>query len=140
MALKSLTPNMIVEDVAASAEYYRDALGFQFVLGVPEGTQDTAFELGGQPLAFAMMQNGNVELMFQSTASVAADLPDYRPGGGDVVALYIDVDDVDALHERVADKVTIVQDLTTTFYGAREFHIRDCNGLIVGFARRPRQG
>jgi hypothetical protein len=31
-------------------------------------------------------------------------------------------------------KAIFVQDLHTTFYGAREFAIQDCNGYVLAFA------
>jgi uncharacterized glyoxalase superfamily protein PhnB len=139
MSLKSATPNLFVDDVAATVDWYRDVLGFKFGVGVLAGTQEPAFEATGQPLGFAMLSRDGVELMFQSRESLEADLPGTTPGTGDVVALYIDVEDVDALHAQLVDKVDIAVDLRDTFYGAREFHFRDCNGLLVGFAQRPRR-
>ncbi len=136
MAVKSLTPNLIVPDVARTVDYYRDLLGFEFSLGVLEGTADAAFEYTGQPLAFAIIQRDQVELMLQSADSVAEDLGDYRPGSGDVVALYYDVDDVDSLRAQIPDDVEVIVEMSETFYGSREFHLRDCNGVIVGFAQR----
>ena len=53
MNLKSVTANIIVSDVARTVDWYREALGFEFTLGVIEGTQDPAFEATGQPLGFA---------------------------------------------------------------------------------------
>ncbi len=86
-----------------------------------------------------MMKRDEVELMFQSVEGMR-DLPDYTPAsGGDAVSLYIDVDDVDSLYATIKDRDTGGKDLGTTFYGAREFHIGDCNGYLVGFAHRPRQ-
>lgn len=141
MPLKSLTVNMIVQDVLTTAHYYRDVLGFEFVLGVADGSESPVFELKEQPLGFAIIKDGGVELMLSSTTSVEVDLPDYTPcDGGDSVTLYIDVDDVEKLHDQIKDKVTIAKHLETTFYGAREFHIRDCNGYLLGFAQRPPQG
>ncbi len=139
MALKSLTPNLIVEDVAETVDYYRDVLGFQFILGVAEGTEDTVFEATGQALGFAMLQRDDVELMLQSRLSVEVDLGPTAAATGDAVALYIGVDDIDSLYAEVNDKVEMFIDLRDTFYGAREFHIRDCNGFIVGFAQQPPQ-
>ncbi len=55
------------------------------------------------------------------------------------MSLYIDVDDVDSLYATIKDRDTGGKDLGTTFYGAREFHIRDCSGYLVGFAHRPQQ-
>ena len=38
------------------------------------------------------------------------------------------------LYEELKEKVTIIKDMRTTFYGKREFYIRDCNGYILTFA------
>jgi len=136
MTLNSVTANLIVADVTRTVDWYLEVLGFQFTVGVVEGTEDSVFEATGQPLGFAMLKRDAVELMFQSHASVAVELPDMKPATGNGVALYIDVDDVDELHAELSEHVDIVVGLNNTFYGAREFHLRDCNGMIVGFAQR----
>jgi len=140
MSLKSVTANIIVSDVARTVDWYRDVLGFDFTIGVIAGTEDSVFEATGQPLGFAMLERDEVELMFQSHESLLDDLPGTTLGSGDALTLYIDVDDVDELYAEVSQKVEMAVDLRDTFYGAREFHVRDCNGLLVGFARRPAQG
>lgn len=140
MSLQSVTANIIVADVARTVDWYRDVLGFEFTIGVREGTQDPVFEATGQPLGFAMLKRDDVELMFQSIDSLLEDLPGTTVGSGDGFTLYIDVDDVDGLHAEVSAKTDMAVELRDTFYGAREFHVRDCNGLLVGFARRPAQG
>ena len=38
MIIKKLIPNLMVEDVNRTAEFYRDVLGFEFVMGVPRRT------------------------------------------------------------------------------------------------------
>ena len=50
------------------------------------------------------------------------------------LTFYIDVEDVKQLYAKLKDKVTIIKDMHTTFYGKREFYIRDCNGYILTFA------
>jgi len=140
MSLKSATANIIVSDVARTVDWYRDVLGFEFALGVIAGSQDPVFEATGQPLGFAMLKRDDVELMFQSLDSLLDDLPGTTLGSGDGFTLYIGVDDIDALYAEVSAKTDMAVDLRDTFYGAREFHVRDCNGLLVGFARRPAQG
>lgn len=140
MKLLDVTTNIFVDDVGATVEWYRDVLGFTFDLGVLEGTETPAFEYTGQPLGFAIMSHGDVPVMFQSRTSVAVDLPGVRPASGDAFALYIGVDDVDRLYDRLRDRVDVEVELRDTFYGAREFHFRDCNGVLVGYARRPQRG
>ncbi len=47
--------------------------------------------------------------------------------------LYIHVDDVNGLRVRLDGKAEIVEDLHDTFYGMREFIIRDYNSFWITF-------
>ncbi len=49
----------------------------------------------------------------------------------------MELDSISELYARIKDKVTIVKDLQTTFYGMQEFYIEDCNGYILTFAEAP---
>ena len=123
--LIKLTPNLMVEDVGQSIAFYRDVLGFTLEQTVPEAA----------PFVWASMKAGDVEVMFQSRASLAEDLPDLadRPIGGSLT-LYIQLTGIVELYERVRGRAAIIQEMHDTFYGAREFAIRDHNGYILGFA------
>jgi len=46
------------------------------------------------------------------------------------------VDNVDSLRKLLDGKISIVEDLHDTFYGMREFIIRDCNGFWITFGQR----
>jgi len=48
MALNKLTPNLMVEDVNRTVEFYHDVLGFEFVVGVIEELQEilTSYQQG----------------------------------------------------------------------------------------------
>lgn len=136
MALNKLTPNLMVEDVNRTVEFYQEVLGFEFVMGVIEELQDilTAYQQD-RSLDYAMMKCGNVEVMFQAKRSLAEALPLLRGREiGGTLTLYMELDSVSELYERIKDKVTIVKDLHTTFYGMQEFYIEDCNGYILTFA------
>lgn len=136
---RKLTCNLMVEDVNETIRFYRDVLEFAFVIGVPENSQAVVTEPDpAQPLAFAILQHGDVQIMFQSRASVMAELPipPDQPVGGSVV-LYIETTDAKALYEKLRGKVDVLRDLHDTFYGKQEFYIQDCNGYILGFAGEP---
>ncbi|MHC4622421.1 MAG: VOC family protein [Planctomycetota bacterium] len=133
---KKLTTNMMVEDVNTTVDFYSDVLGFEFIMGVPENSQDVVTaKPGDRVLAFAIMKAGDVEMMFQARQSLVheiSELSDVQIGGS--LTFYIEVEDVQALYKRLKDKVTILKDMQTKFYGKREFSIRDCNGYILTFA------
>ena len=68
MMLKKLIPNLMVQDVNRTIEFYQVFLGFELVQTVPEAGQ---FE-------WASMQCGAVEIMFQAESSLTQDIPALR--------------------------------------------------------------
>ena len=136
MALNKLTPNLMVEDVNRTVEFYHDILGFEFVMGVIEELQEilTSYQQD-RSLDYAMMKCGNVEIMFQAERSLASALPVLKGKEiGGTFTLYMELDDVSDLYARVKGTVTVVKDLHTTFYGMQELYIKDCNSYILAFA------
>ena len=116
----------MVEDVNAAVDWYKDMLDFELVMSNPEsGT----FE-------WAMLQSGEVKLMFESRASLEGELPALKekPVGASG-SFFIRLDDVKALYDKISGKVKIVSDLKKTFYGSEEFSITDNNGYILTFAQ-----
>ncbi|HSG49304.1 MAG TPA: hypothetical protein VLA43_15895, partial [Longimicrobiales bacterium] len=61
--MKKATPIMTVEAVEPCLPFWTN-LGFEITATVPHG----------DAMGFAMLNKGNVELMYQSAASVAGDL------------------------------------------------------------------
>ena len=123
--LKKLTPNLMVEDVARTLAFYRETLGFQVLTTLPEQ----------EPFDFAMVQRDGVELMFQSRSSLSENVPALTGSPiGASQTFYIEVTDLRDLYESLREKVEIVVDFHTTFYGTHEFYFRDLNGYILSFA------
>ena len=64
----------------------------------------------------------------------------YRIGKGNFNGANARFHDLDALgvirYGTIKDRADIVFDMRTTFYGMREFGIRDGNGYVVVFAQR----
>jgi len=126
VALKKLTPNLMVEDVNETVTFYQDVLGCALLASVPEEGQ----------FNWAMMQHDAVEIMFQSRASLTEDVPLFKDKAiGGSLTLYINVEDIKGLYGQVQNRVTILHEMTTTFYGTREFTIQDCNGYVLTFAQ-----
>lgn len=124
MQIRSITPNLMVSDVNATVQFY-EQFGFTLVNSVPsEGTFD-----------WAMMQAGDVALMFQQTENLRTEYPDLQaqqPGGS--LTFYVGVSDVTGLYEQLKDQPMVIKPLHKTFYGADEFAIRDLNGFILTIA------
>ena len=124
--LKTLTPNLMVENVRATVDWYTSVLGFQTETEVP----------GSDGPVFAIMRRDGVILMFQARASLEEDLPMLH--GVPIAAsqtLYVDVDEIEGLRRQVEGKVKIVKDIHDTFYGTREFYFTDLNGYILSFSQ-----
>ena len=133
MTLKKLTPNLMVEDVAQSIVFYRDLLGFDFIMAMRDEKPVEALPTtDDKPLDWAMVQRDEVAFMFQQRHSLEEELP--ALAGCDIAAsltLYIELDGVDALYESLQGKTDIIRPPQTTFYGRRELYLRDCNGYIL---------
>ena len=134
----TLTPNLMTDDVNASIDFYCDGLGFQFIVGVPRGSEKmVSGDPGNVPLRWAMVQREEASLMFQGRNSLAEDAPLFSqmPVGGSAT-LYLEVADLDALLERVGDRAEVVVPERVTFYGMREVWIRDNNGYVLTLAEK----
>ena len=123
--LKKLTPNFMVEDVRRTIEFYRDTLGFEVVT-----TVEADDEIG-----FAIMRCDKVEIMFQSRKSLSENVPALSGSPiGASQTLYIEVSGIDQLYEQLRDKVAVVVEMHSTFYGTKEFYFKDNNGYILSYS------
>jgi lactoylglutathione lyase len=126
----SVTPNLVVSDVARSTAFYRDVLGFSIKQTVPDAA----------PFVFVWLERDDVPVFLNDAKTAAADLPVVadRPFGG-TAAMFIVVTDVDGLHQAVAPHARVVMELKTQFYGMREFAVTDPDGHVITFAERVSQ-
>ncbi|MEO7021849.1 MAG: VOC family protein [Ktedonobacteraceae bacterium] len=126
MQLKKLTPNIMVENVKRTSTFYQDVLGFELVATVPQE---------GDALDWVMLKRDNVEIMFQSRASLSRDIPLFTDKAIDgSLTFHIEVADITTLYAALKEQVTLVQEMHTTFYDTQEFAILDCNGFVLAFA------
>ena len=136
MKLKNLAPNMTVNDVRETVEFYVNILGFKLDMVVPENSETIRNELKeGETYGYAMISRDEVVIMFVKKGVFEEDsllLNNSVTGGS--VSFYIDVEDVNDIYRSVKNRTEIVVDLRTTWYGMKEFYMKDCNGYILGFA------
>lgn len=122
MQMKKLTPAMFVERIEPCLPFWVDRLGFQKTVEVPEG----------DALGFVILARDNVEVMLQSRASVAKDVPALAADPSRSF-LYVEVDELAPILERLQG-AEIVVPVRKTFYGATEIAVRDPAGNVVAFA------
>jgi lactoylglutathione lyase len=65
MHISKLTPNLIVRNVKQSLNFYREVLGLEKAIGVPDES----------PYVFASVSNGAIEIFFNDQKTVAAEYP-----------------------------------------------------------------
>ena len=125
MSFKSCIANLGVEDVDKTIEFYREKLGFQIVMTVPEE---------GASL-WGMVKRDDVTIMFQRLDSMKEEYKDIIVDKLDsAITFYIDVEDIQNLYDEIITNVPVYVDIHDTFYGAREFAIKDINGYRLVFA------
>ncbi len=124
--LRHLTPVIIVDEVEPCLAFWVDRLGFTLENEVPG--------VDGH-LVFASVKRDDIEVMYQTRASVAAEHSgDPAELDGHSVALFITTDDLDAV-EKAITGAPVVKARHVTFYGSTEIYVREPGGTTVGFAQ-----
>ena len=125
MTVKKVTPVLFAEEIEPCLKFWVERLGFEKTIDVPDGNK----------LAFAILQKGGVELMYQTYASAEKDVagvrPEVRKGPS---FLYVEVENLDEIITAMKG-TDVVMPVRTTFYGAKEIGIKDPAGHIITFAQ-----
>jgi uncharacterized glyoxalase superfamily protein PhnB len=120
VVLKSVAPQIVVENVVATAEYYRDVLGF---------------EINGfwaDPPVYAIVSRGGVEIHFGKSEKNGSSNSLVRSGSFD---LYVWVDDIEGLHEELMSaSANVVEGPVKRVYESTEVVVKDLNGYVLVFA------
>lgn len=126
MSVKKITPVLVAAEIEPCIKFWVDRFGFEKTMEVPDGSK----------LAFAIVQKGGVELMYQSFASADKDAPAataqaVRKGP---TFLYVEVESLDDVIGALKG-APVVMPVRTTFYGSREIGVTDPAGHYVTFAQ-----
>jgi len=105
-----------VPNVQETVEWYK-GIGF---------TVDQTYGDNNDGLSFAIMSFGSTQVMFNSDGKTSTERRRE-------VDLYTYTNGLDDLFERLKDRVEIIEGLHETFYGMREFLLRDLNGFWITF-------
>lgn len=120
--LKAAVPTFLVPDVAATARWYSEHLGFRTTGTFPKQP----------PYAYASVQRDRAEIMLLSLAGdEKPDLSARRPEG--LWDAYIRLAGVHALYHSVRDEAFVQMSLKRQPYGDWEFEVRDPNGYVLVF-------
>lgn len=119
-------PYLLVRDVVASANYFRDALGFRY---------DRTW---GEPPDFCICHRDEHYLMLSGVHPHVVE--NVRKLWGEMWSAYFWIDDADALFaELKANGAHIAYEPCDKFYDIREFAVRDPDGNVVAFGQPIRK-
>jgi catechol 2,3-dioxygenase-like lactoylglutathione lyase family enzyme len=116
-------PVFLVDDVAMTADYYRDMLGFSVDF------------LWGEPPSYASVSRGETVLHFSKAEPPGRRNSVSAAGAGNGTDVYLIVAGIeDVFREMKRHGVRILKEPQTYPYGMREFNLEDVNGyrIIIG--------
>ena len=121
MQITKLTPELMVDDMQKTLKFYKELLGFNVTVSVPD-----------EDPFFVILANGDVNIMLYKREQFAEEIPAFKTQSmGGSVALYIGIDNIEEVYKNLSDKVDVIQPLHKTNYGTTEFSFEDCNGYIL---------
>ena len=127
MQIRKLTPNLVVRNVEASLRFYSEILGLEKAMTVPDES----------PYIFAAVSNGAVEIFFNDQKSVAAEYPKLSASIGASLTLYMEVDSLQSVFDRVQKAgAKVSMPITDQFYGMKEFAFEDVDGYTITIAQK----
>jgi uncharacterized glyoxalase superfamily protein PhnB len=112
---RRVRPMIHVPDVRVTVAWYQ-SVGFEIVQ-----THEDEGEMN-----WALMSFGDGHVMFNAGGARGA-------ATRREVDLYIDTEKVEDLYQRIKGRVDVQEGIHDTFYGMREFIVRDVNGFWVTF-------
>lgn len=114
-----IVPMIHVPDVTATADWYA-SIGFTI--------RDKGRECDEGEVVWASLLLGESEIMLSCGGKAStAHRREFD--------LYIHFTGIDALYEELRGRVDIVEEPHDTFYGTREFILRDCNRFWITFGQ-----
>ena len=120
IALKEAAPVLFVRDVAASAAFYRNALGFKVDF------------LHGHPAFYGSVSRDGARLHLKFVHY--AVFGEGRVEQEELIMAFIPVDNVKALFDEYQSRCApISQTLTRQAWGGLDFHVRDPDGNRIAF-------
>ena len=120
-----IAPYFLVDDVVATANYYRDKLGFQYE------------RFWGDPPAFCMVKRNGIVIMLSQAHETSVGRPNHVVDPSrDAWDAYVWIEDADALFAEFRSRgVNITREICDQPYGCRDFDVDDCTGYRLCFGQ-----
>ena len=121
--LVGCAPILLVHDVVASANHYRDKMGFSYE------------RFWGEPPCFCILHRDGFHLMLSQVEDSKFIVPHYK-AVEKMWNIYFWVDDAKSLFEELKDRgARIDYELYDAPYGCREFGVQDLDGYDIAFGQ-----
>ena len=124
------TPILHVKTVEPSLRFWTERFGFKTTIQVPEGDH----------IGFAAIENGPIELMYQTYEGMKGDegnpLAEAAEQGPSFI--FMEVPDIKVV-AKVLDGAEVLQGVHETPYGAKEVVAKEPGGHFVIFSQLPKQ-
>jgi uncharacterized glyoxalase superfamily protein PhnB len=118
-----VVPVLLVDDVIATVQYYRDVLGFEIDF------------IYGDPPSYGSVSRDEAVINFSLSQPPGRRNGVQTAGPGNGIDAYFIVGEVDELYAELADAGARTHALPASHeYGMREFKVEDCNGYVLTFA------
>ena len=129
MIINRSTPILHVKAVEPSVKFWTERFGFKTTIQVPEGDH----------IGFAAIENGSIELMFQTYEGMKGDANDPLAKAADQGPsfIFMEVPDINAVIDALKG-AEIVQGLHETFYKSKEVVAKEPGGHFVIFSELPK--
>ncbi len=117
-----LEPLLYVSDLSRSIQFYRDLLGLRIGVLFPNEKDPTYAPvfIGESKLMLCLARDSNWQL--------------HKDGlGGSGLQLFIQVENVDELFDRIEERVNVVESIETKPWGDREFSFSDPDNYLITF-------
>lgn len=121
MKALSLVTELLVDDMDSMLHFYSELLSFNLETAVPEKSP-----------FFVILNNNGVKLMLYAREQFTEEIPHFlSPETGGTFALFLEVENIEELYEKLQKSDSIIQPLHTTNYGTKEFSLSDPSGYVV---------
>lgn len=137
-----VAPMFLVDDVVASAEWYRDVLGFSIgeYYADDHGHDEDGNDIPGSPgeVFFVIIERDGHRVMLGKTLRRGRGVTSNHDAKEHSSDAYFWCEGVDELFARAkAAGAAFLLEPTTQFYGVREFQVRDLDGRVLTFGEIP---
>lgn len=132
MRVSSLVPNLMVEDVNRSVEWYV-SMGRSYRLWVTLEKETLMGYTSEQKIIYAQLTMGDVEIMVEERSEFEHNLEHVDNGQSTWWSLtfYLRmVEWFEEMYSRVKWTDALVKDVAMTWYGMKEFYVRDLDGYV----------